>query len=143
MLTDADVVVPVGRFGYDPDLGYRGPWSVVFPGLSDRETMRALRNRGGSRRPERSRAGRIGPRMDESFEVSWLLGTQFHIGLVPGADGLLEVVAGRDTAVRDQGIAVAGATLDVPGARPGRAGGRGRRPAGRAGHAGGPGRRVG
>ena len=36
--------------------------------------------------------------------MSWLLGTQFHIGLLPGAGGLLEVIAGRDTAVRDRGI---------------------------------------
>ena len=58
----------------------------------------------GSTRPETIRAGRIDAALDESFEVSWLLGTQFHIGLLPGADGLLEVVAGRDTSVRDRGI---------------------------------------
>src|SRR5579883_701159 len=27
-LTDADVVVPVGLMRYDPEVGYRGPWSV-------------------------------------------------------------------------------------------------------------------
>ena len=31
LLTDADVVIPVGRLGYDPILGYRGPWSAIFP----------------------------------------------------------------------------------------------------------------
>ena len=104
LLTDADVVVPVGRMGYDPDLGYRGPWSVLFPELSDRDTMRALRDRpiepasDGGR--EQARA-----RLDEALEVSWLLGTQFHLGLVPAAAGLLEPVAGRDTSVRDRGIA--------------------------------------
>ncbi len=36
ILTDADVVIPVGRLGYDPIMGYRGPWSVVFPQLSER-----------------------------------------------------------------------------------------------------------
>jgi len=30
-LTDADVVVPVARLGYDPVVGYRGPWSLLFP----------------------------------------------------------------------------------------------------------------
>jgi nickel-dependent lactate racemase len=104
LLTDADVVVPVGRLGFDADLGHRGPWSVLFPGLSDRETMRALR--GGSREPTGDGArARARARIDESLEVSWLLGTQFHVGLVPSAHGLLEAVAGRDTAVRDQGIA--------------------------------------
>ncbi|MGP0064934.1 MAG: lactate racemase domain-containing protein [Isosphaeraceae bacterium] len=102
-LTDADVVVPVGRLGYDPDLGYRGPWSVVFPGLSDRGAMRAMRNGGGEASGEDPR-GTDRTVIDESFEVNWLLGTQFHIGLLPGADGLLEVVAGRDAAVRDRGI---------------------------------------
>ncbi len=104
VLTDADVVVPVGRFGYDPDLGYRGPWSVVFPGLSDRDTMRAVRNGRFDASGDDPR-GTDRAALDESFEVSWLLGTQFHIGLLPGSDGLLEVVAGRDTTVRDRGIA--------------------------------------
>lgn len=104
LLTDADVVVPVGRLGYDPDLGYRGPWSVLFPELSDRDTMRTQRDRpidpasDGAR--EQARA-----RMEEALEVSWLLGTQFHLGLVPAAAGLLEPVGGRDTSVRDRGIA--------------------------------------
>jgi nickel-dependent lactate racemase len=104
LLTDADVVVPVGRLGHDPDLGYLGPWSVLFPALSDRDTLRALRNRpiepagGGGREAERGR-------LEELLEVSWLLGTQFHLGLVPAAAGLLEPVAGRDTSVRDRGIA--------------------------------------
>ena len=31
LLTDADVVIPMGRLGYDPILGHRGPWSVHFP----------------------------------------------------------------------------------------------------------------
>ncbi len=44
VLTDADVVLPVGRLGYDPDLGFRGPWSVLYPGLSDRETLRKSRD---------------------------------------------------------------------------------------------------
>jgi hypothetical protein len=103
-LTDADVVVPVGRIGYDPDLGYRGPWSVVFPGLTDRETTRAVRNGGFDATGDEPRTVDRAA-IDESFEVNWLLGTQFHIGLLPGADGLLEVVAGRDASVRDRGIA--------------------------------------
>jgi nickel-dependent lactate racemase len=104
LLTDADVVIPVGRIGSDPDLGYRGPGSVLFPGLSDRDTMRALRDRpiepAGAGARKHAHAG-----LDEALEVSWLLGTQFHLGLVPAAAGLLESIAGRDTSVRDRGIA--------------------------------------
>jgi len=95
-VTDADVVVPVGLVGYDPDLGYRGPWSLLFPGLSDRATVQAMRS-GADRGRE--------ARLEESSEVSWLLGSQFQVGLVPAAAGLLEVVAGRDAAVRERGIA--------------------------------------
>ncbi|HEU5115990.1 MAG TPA: lactate racemase domain-containing protein, partial [Isosphaeraceae bacterium] len=34
-VVDADFVLPIGRIGHDPAMGLRGPWSVVFPGLSD------------------------------------------------------------------------------------------------------------
>ena len=51
-LTDADVVVPVGRIGFDSDLGHQGPWSVVFPGLSDRDTLRRFRE--GASSPQRT-----------------------------------------------------------------------------------------
>ena len=102
-LTDADVVVPVARLGYDPILGYRGPWSLLFPELSDRETNRGLSQ------PSRSGDSATGSRsealskLDESFEVSWLLGSQFHVGLVPASAGIMEAVAGRETTVRDRG----------------------------------------
>ena len=102
-LTDADVVLPVGLLRHDPDLGYRGPWSLLFPGLSDRETMRALR--GTSWGSPYADGGRHRARLEESSEVSWLLGSQFSLGIVPAAGGLLEIVAGRDEAVREQGIA--------------------------------------
>ena len=100
-LTDADVVVPVGRLGYDPVLGYRGPWSVVFPELSDQPTAAAYRRRLAVDPPDLVTPK---PRLDEPCEVSWLLGTQFHLGVVPGATGHAEVVAGLADAVRDQGI---------------------------------------
>ena len=103
-ITDADVVVPVGLLRYDPDAGHRGPWSLLFPGLSDRQTMHSLRAGKGSESPEADRA-RHEARLEESFEVSWLLGSQFYLGIVPAAAGLLEVVAGRDAAVRAEGIA--------------------------------------
>jgi hypothetical protein len=104
LLTDADVVIPVGRLGFDALLGYCGPWSALFPDLSDRDTIRAVRGElapsvGSSPNGVGRRA-----RLDESIEVSWLLGTQFHLGLLPAATGLLAAVAGRDTSVRDRGI---------------------------------------
>jgi hypothetical protein len=102
-LTDADMVVPVGRIGFDPILGYCGPWSVLFPGLASREILQEnrsfLRADGDARHESSTRSNR-----EESLEVSWLLGTQFHVGVVAAADGLAEVTAGRETAVCEQGI---------------------------------------
>jgi hypothetical protein len=99
-LTDADVVVPVARLGYDPLLGYRGPCSLLFPALSDRETLSAYRGLflGESADAPESK---VLSRLDESFEVSWLLGSLFHVGLVPGSAGIVEAIAGRETTVRD------------------------------------------
>src|SRR5262249_47187284 len=44
------------------------------------------------------------PHLEDAFEVSWLLGTQFHIGVVPGVSGVLELIAGLAESVRDRGI---------------------------------------
>jgi nickel-dependent lactate racemase len=100
-LTDADVAIPVGRLGFDPILGYRGPWSLLFPGLSDRETLADHRHRLAD-----DPQGRVAPRprLDEAVEVSWLLGTQFQVGLVPGSTGVTRFVVGLADAVRDQGV---------------------------------------
>jgi lactate racemase len=103
-LTDADLVVPVGRVGFDPILGCRGPWSVLFPGLTSRESIQTHRSRvradDDARQESSARSNR-----EESLEVSWLLGTQFHLGVIPGALGIGEVLAGRETLVCEQAIA--------------------------------------
>ena len=103
-LTDADLVVPVGRVGFDPILGYSGPWSVLFPGLTSRELIQAHRSRvrgdDDLRQETAARSNR-----EESLEVSWLLGTQYHFGVIPGVVGIGEVVAGRETLVCEQAVA--------------------------------------
>src|SRR3712207_6978994 len=58
-------------------------WGVIFPGLSDLETLRAFRAMAGDRSSDR---GPQRPALTESAEVSWLLGSQFHVGVLPGAD---------------------------------------------------------
>ncbi len=100
LLTDADVVVPVGRLGFDPVLGYRGPWSLLFPELSDRETARSFRGTTSSDWPDRDQPR---PAFSESAEVSWLLGTQFHLGIVAGTRGPSEAIAGLESVVRTDG----------------------------------------
>ena len=86
-------------------MGYHGPWSVVFPELSERATIEAHRSRfrDDAGEPATARAGAI---LDESFEVSWLLGSQFHLGVVPGIAGFAAVVGGKENAVRERGISM-------------------------------------
>ncbi len=103
-LTDADLVVPVGRIGFDPILGYCGPWSVLFPDLTSSATLEEHRSRlRGDDDPRRESSARSN--REESLEVSWLLGTQLHVGVLAGARGIVEVAAGRESAVYEQGMA--------------------------------------
>lgn len=102
LVVDADVVVPVGLLAYDAFLGYRGPWQALFPGASDAEARRDLL-RLGDDPAEVPSPDRPNPALVESAEVSWLLGSQFQVGIVPGATGLARVIAGLDEAVKREG----------------------------------------
>jgi hypothetical protein len=101
MLTDADVVLPIGRLAYDPVLGYDGPWGAIFPGLSDRETVRAAAAGALASLPE---PGDRVPLFDEAAEVGWLLGSLFHVAVAPGVRGVAGIVAGREDLVRADGV---------------------------------------
>jgi hypothetical protein len=101
LLTDADLVIPVGTLGYDPALGYRGPWSVVFPGSSDRETIARYQNLTSDEPAARDRPTLA---LRESAEVSWLLGCQLQVGVVPGVDGVLRVFAGVESVLRGKAL---------------------------------------
>ncbi len=92
-LIDADVVVPVGLLRRDPIAGAHGPWSVLFPGLSDAATREARR---------RAREAETDA---EAFEVGGLLGSRFQVGVVAGAGGPAGFVAGLAESVRDAGLA--------------------------------------
>ena len=102
-LTDADVVLPVGLLGYDPPGGRRGPWSALFPGLSDATTIEECRRELLEEEPSPWGGPRDHP--SEAFEVGSLLGSQFQIGVVPGLGGPFEFLAGLAEEVRDQGAA--------------------------------------
>lgn len=94
-LTDADVVIAIGRLTFDPAIGCAGPWSVIFPGSSDAETQTS----------GRARMGRSNGRAaDEAVEVCWLLGSQFGVGVLPAADstGVASIRAGLMPALRDE-----------------------------------------
>lgn len=98
-LTDADFVLPVGELGFDRALGYRGPWSALYPGLSDRETLARFRALAAA--PVDPAADR--PALAEASEVGWLIGCQLQVGVLPGAPGA--VIAGLESAVRERGTA--------------------------------------
>ncbi len=100
LMTDADFVLPIGRLSFDPTLGYRGPWSAIFPDLSDSETQGAYLAGASDAAPARDQPRSF---LKESAEVSWLLGCQFQLGIVPGVTGVLKAVAGLASAVIDQG----------------------------------------
>lgn len=100
-LTDADVVVPIGLLRYDPITGPHGPWSVLFPGLSDAET-REVHRRSLALDP---RDAHFREADAEAFEVGWLLGSQFQLGIVPGSRGPAGFIAGLAEDVRDAGTA--------------------------------------
>ncbi len=100
LLTDADFVLPIGRLGVDDVLGTRRPWSTLYPLLSDLETLQAFQ--GWATEDNRSHE-QPSQGSSESIEAAWLLGCQFQIGIVPGVNGPVEVVAGLDSAVREQG----------------------------------------
>ncbi len=100
LLVDADAVAPVGVIGQAATGRWCGPWSTTFPGLSNAETRSAY-----ARPWESSGPSSLERDTGEALEVSWLLGSRFHVAIVPGGQGALEIIAGRDDRVRDRAIA--------------------------------------
>ena len=88
---DSDFVLLVGPILQDPLLGFRGTASALYPGLSDTAAMRRSVGQGH----EELDANDVRPLRQLIDEVSWLAGTQFCLGVVPGATtGIHAVFAG-------------------------------------------------
>lgn len=100
-LIDADLVIPIA--GARPALagGAWGPSRLIFPELSNRESRIPAPPAQREARPARRKDAET---VDESLEASVLLGSRFHLALVPAAQGVLEVIAGRDEVVRDRAL---------------------------------------
>ncbi len=78
-VVDADFVLPVGAVGFDPLLGFRSAASAIYPGLSNIDSMAKARGQDHAElRPEDDR-----PLRQLQDEVSWLLGVQFGIQILP------------------------------------------------------------
>ena len=93
---EADLVIPVGPVVFDPLLGYRGTFSVLYPGLSTSDAITRSHGQGhrelepGDQRPLRQLVDDIG----------WLLGVQFCVQVVPAAGtGVSGVWAGGPESV--------------------------------------------
>jgi hypothetical protein len=99
-LTDADVVIPVGALGYDETLGYRGPWSAIYPASSDRATLTRLRGLILDGVPDREKPPKS---FEEATEVGWLLGCLFEVGVLGGVDGVARILAGIESSIRVEG----------------------------------------
>ena len=100
LLTDADVVLPIGCLQGAGSSGYFGVHTPLFPAFSDPTAVARFRRLDA--------LGSNGPcKRDlnaEVDQVAWLLGVNFTIQLVPAAgDGILHVVAGQSDAVRRRG----------------------------------------
>jgi nickel-dependent lactate racemase len=95
-LIEADLVIPIGPVAFDSVLGYRGTHSVLYPGLSNADSLsRALGQ--GDRELEPSDQRPLRQLIDD---VGWLLGVQFCVQVVPAAgSGVAGVWAGLPESV--------------------------------------------
>jgi nickel-dependent lactate racemase len=99
-ILDADVIISIGRMGFDPLLGYRGTNSAFYPGLSTAEAVKRAHGQGHSELGSDDER----PLRQLVDEVGWLLGTQFTIQVIPAVDGgVAEVLAGSIDSVFRKG----------------------------------------
>jgi nickel-dependent lactate racemase len=99
MLTDADVVLPVGCILPDRARGYYGIHTTLYPEFSDSKTQARFR-----KHDRFSDNGHHRELRREVNHVAWLLGVNFTVQIVPAAgDGILHVLAGQSDAVRHRG----------------------------------------
>jgi nickel-dependent lactate racemase len=120
LLTDADLVLPIGRLWDEAAIGYFGIHGSIFPTLADEKTQSRFRRHdlapGG--RNARDRGSRHRALVREAEHVAWLLGINFSVQLLPAAgEGVLGVLAGQSDAVRRQGRRVYRAAWTCPVAR--------------------------
>jgi nickel-dependent lactate racemase len=98
---DADLVLSIGCLRLDESLGYHGINSNLFPTFSDEANLKRYRCGKNWEGAQRDRLRK------EADQVSWLLGVQFTIQLVPGAGpDVLHVLAGGLEAVFRRGSAL-------------------------------------
>lgn len=94
-IVDADLAIPIGCVRPDASADYWGVGGAVFPRYADEAAQKRFRDPNDVPALRKQDA-----RNHEVNEVAWLLGIQFTVQLVPGAEGsVLDVVAGQLDAV--------------------------------------------
>ena len=102
LLTDADVVLPIGCLRCEPAIDYHGMFGGLFPTFSGRQTQDKLF---ADRRWLMPSVAKCGCR-EKIQEAGWLLGVQFTVQVVPGPGGeVLRVLAGMPADVFQAGQA--------------------------------------
>jgi len=98
LLTDADVVLPVGCMQREHSAGYFGIHTIIYPEYSDRHTQARFR-----KYDRFTGNGRHRELQHEVNHVAWLLGVNFSLQVVPAAgDGILHALAGQSDVVQRQ-----------------------------------------
>jgi nickel-dependent lactate racemase len=99
LLSDADVVLPIGCLRLDSSAGYHGIHTAIFPTYSDAATQRRFFSSSNEDSPKHHKR-----RRDEAAEAAWLLGVLTSIQIVPGgSDAILHVLAGSVDTVTKRG----------------------------------------
>lgn len=98
LLTDADVILPVGCMQREHSAGYYGIHTTIYPEYSDKLTQARFR-----KHDRFTGNGHHRELQHEVNHVAWLLGVNFSLQVVPAAgDGVLHVLAGQSDVVRRQ-----------------------------------------
>ncbi len=99
-ITDADVVLPIGRVRSPSSPGYHGVHGTIYPTFSDLRAQQRFRSPPATHAGSAYRASLI----EQCNEVGWLLGVTFSIVAVPaGGEEVLDVLAGEVQAVGERG----------------------------------------
>jgi len=100
LLTEADLVLPIGTFRRRTAAGYFGVHSPIFPTFANQAAVLRFRTPQALRR----RGRRTAHFSEEVAEVAWLLGIAFTLQVVPaGAQRAMAVLAGDPATVETRG----------------------------------------
>ncbi len=99
VLTDADVLIPIGVLRLDSTLAYHGASGSLFPLFSDRPTQQRF-----CRAEDDDRDGYENRLRAESREAAWLLGALLTVQVIPGrGESILSILAGDIRTINKRG----------------------------------------